>query len=77
MSHRRLERIYTQQLPECQATSCSEQARYLKFKWLQQKSNPQSLLNDNLVPKLAKWLNGWVSLYELSDCGLESPVAIT
>ena len=28
---------------QCQETPCSEQVRYLKFKWLQQDSNPQPL----------------------------------
>ena len=28
---------------ECQGTPCSRQASYLKFKWLQQDSNPQPL----------------------------------
>ena len=32
---RMLEWIYTLQLPQCQGTSCSKQALYLKFKWLQ------------------------------------------
>ena len=35
------ERIHTLYFPECQGTSCSKQMRYLKFKWLQQGSNPQ------------------------------------
>ena len=30
-------------LPECQRTSCSKQAPYLKFKWQQRDSNPQPL----------------------------------
>ena len=30
-------------LPECQGTSCSKQARHMKFKRLQQDSNPQPL----------------------------------
>ena len=30
-------------LPECQGTPCSKQARYLKFKWQQRDSNPQPL----------------------------------
>ena len=33
--------IYTLQMPDCQGTPCSKQARYLKFKWQQQDSNPQ------------------------------------
>ena len=35
--------IHTLQLPECQGTNCSNQAPYLKIKWLQRDSNPQSL----------------------------------
>ena len=35
--------IHTLQLPECQGTPCSKQAPYLKIKWLQRDSNPQSL----------------------------------
>ena len=43
MSHTFLEWIYTLWLRECQGTSCSKQARYLKFKRLQRDSNPQHL----------------------------------
>ena len=35
--------IYTLYLTESQGTSCWNQARYLKIKWLRQDSNPQSL----------------------------------
>ena len=35
--------IYTLQLPECQGTSCSKQARYVKSKLQQRGSNPQPL----------------------------------
>ena len=35
--------VHTLQLSECQGTSCSKQARYMKFKWLQRDSNPQPL----------------------------------
>ena len=35
--------IHTLQLPECQGTPCSKEARNLKFKWLQRDSNPQLL----------------------------------
>ena len=38
-----LEWIYTLYLPEWQRTTCSKQARYLKFKWLQWDLNPQPL----------------------------------
>ena len=31
--------IYTLYLPECQRTSCSKQAQYRKFKWLQRLSD--------------------------------------
>ena len=30
-------------LPECKGSSCSKQARYLKFKWMQRDPNPQPL----------------------------------
>ena len=33
--------MHTLYLPECQGTSCSKQAQYLNFKWLQGDSNPQ------------------------------------
>ena len=43
-SHVRVpEYIYTLYTTKCQETICSKQARYLKFKWLQQDSNPQPL----------------------------------
>ena len=35
--------IHTLQLPECQGTNFSKQAPFLKIKWLQQDSKPQSL----------------------------------
>ena len=35
--------IHTLYLPECQGTPCSNQARNLKFKWLQLDSNPEPL----------------------------------
>ena len=35
--------IYTLELPECQGTSSSKQARHLKFKRQQRDSNPQPL----------------------------------
>ena len=35
--------IHTLYLPECQETPCSNQGRYLKFKWLQRESSPQTL----------------------------------
>ena len=35
--------IHILYLPECRGTSCSDKARYLKFKWLQRDSNPQPL----------------------------------
>ena len=57
--------IHTIQLPECEGTPCSKQAPYLKSKWLQRDSNPQSL-------STTIWLNGWVFVYGLSDCGFES-----
>ena len=38
-----LELIYTLSLPECQETTCSSQAQYLKFKWQQRDSNPEPL----------------------------------
>ena len=38
--------IYTLQLPECQGTPCSKQARNLKFKWLQLESNPEPLISE-------------------------------
>ena len=38
-----LELIYTLSLPKCQETTCSSQARYLKFKWQQRDSNPEPL----------------------------------
>ena len=44
-----LEWIYTRQMPECQETSCSKKAQYLKFKWQQRDSNLQQLSS-------AKWL---------------------
>ena len=37
------EQIYTLYLPECRGTPCSDQARYLKFKWLQRDTNLQPL----------------------------------
>ena len=36
-------------LPECQGTPCSKQAPYLKFKWQQRDSNPQSLSNNMII----------------------------
>ena len=43
--------IYTLQLPGCQETPCSKQARYLKFKGQQRDSNPQPLsLQTNTQP---------------------------
>ena len=38
-----LEWTHTLQLPDCQWTPCSKQARDLKFKWLQRESNAQPL----------------------------------
>ena len=38
-----LEWIHTLYFSECQGFSCSKQARYIKFKWLQWDSNPQTL----------------------------------
>ena len=35
--------IQTLLLPECQGSLCSQQALYLKIKWLQRDSNPQPL----------------------------------
>ena len=35
--------IHILYLPECQKTLCLTQAPYLKFKWLQQDSNPQPI----------------------------------
>ena len=35
--------IHTLQLPECQRTPCSKQAKDLQFKWLQLDSNPEPL----------------------------------
>ena len=43
MSQTRKEWIYTMYLPECQGTPCSKQVGYLKYKRLQQNSNPQPL----------------------------------
>ena len=40
MSHMCFEWICTLQLSECQATLHSKQVHYLKYKWLQQNSNP-------------------------------------
>ena len=37
------EGIHTPQLPECHGISCSKQAQYLKFKWLQRDSSRQAL----------------------------------
>ena len=42
--------IHSLYLHECQGTPCSKQTPYLKFKWLQQESNPQPLSS-------AKWLS--------------------
>ena len=61
--------IYTLDLPECQGTPCSKQLRYLKFKWQQRESNPQSLSSQrklNHLAKLAKWSNVKYSLIEFS-----------
>ena len=35
--------IHIVYLPECQGTTCSKQAQYLKFKWQQQDWNPKPL----------------------------------
>ena len=35
--------IHTLYLPQFQGTPCSKQARYLKWKWLQQESKPQPI----------------------------------
>ena len=57
--------IYTLQLPECQGTLCSKQARYPKFKWKQQHLNPQPHHSSIIWPV---WINGWVFVYELNGC---------
>ena len=48
-----------------------------KFKWQQGDSNPQpyiSLLNTEQCSQTIwpVWLNGWMFVYEVSDCGFES-----
>ena len=66
-------------------TPCSKQAGYFKFKWLQQDSNPQTLIvrKRRLNHRTGKysqhnsiiwsvWLNGWVFVYDLSGCAIES-----
>ena len=36
-------------MPECQGTPCSKQSWYLKFKWLQRNSYPQSLCSSTKI----------------------------
>ena len=57
-------------LHEYQGTTCSKQASYLKFKWQQRDSNPQSKWTLNHLAKRAKWLSCVVStyLYRPFDC---------
>ena len=43
MSHTRFRVNLLSELPECQGNPCLKQTQYLKFKWQQRDSNPQSL----------------------------------
>ena len=72
--------IHTLYLLECQGTSCSKQARYLKFNWPQRDSNPQQL-NWQTKAKMDEWNQSnscflyypgrfipWLSTYFLEVC---------
>ena len=45
---------HTLKLPECQGTPCPKQVQYLKFKWLQWDSNPQTLSSQTNAQPLSQ-----------------------
>ena len=66
MSHTRLEWIYPLLLNGCQETPYPKQARYLKFRWLNETRTHNHLLRKRTLkhlPKLAKWLSCVVRTY--------------
>ena len=55
------ELIYTLYLTECEGTSSSKQAPYLKFKWLQRDSNPEPLTSKTNSQQLI-WTDQMIKL---------------